>query len=318
MKGTTDEASENFCGGCGTRARAKDYFCVSCGRRLNSEAPDPEVRKEHQGTTDDSVDAEPPKLGETSHEGYKAGSKALAGSLPEMLGRLGFWGLLALILVGLIASVVLSPLVLLALVLLFGASLIGVVVRLGQRRSFARWGGVAVVSLLLTFTFGVISNALYGGVLGSGGADYRVVHSYMDIGETNTLLLSVFSNADDEAGLRAIAESVAESAINDEKLVDVDVVEVAVLDPDTTVEDPFEPVSGVKPKDPEAKPYDLDGNGSATINLSADTYYGSLGDVYLPSGYYEVFHSGNGGDCDTVGAQDCNLDEVEEYPIPAW
>ncbi len=318
MTGTMDEASDNFCGGCGTRARAEDSFCVSCGRRLNSEASDAEVREEKLSTTDASVKAEPLKLGRTLHEGYKAASKASAGSLSGMLGRLGFWGLLTLILVGLIASVVLSPLVLLALVLLFGASLIGVIVRLGQRRSFARWGGVAVVSLLLAFTFGGISNALYGGVLGSGGADYRVVHSYMSPGETNTLTLSVFSDADDEAGLRAIAESIAESVVNDEKLVDVDVVEASILDPDTTVEDPMESFTGVRPKDPEADPWDLDSNGTATINLSADTYYGSLGDVYLPSGYYEVLHSENGGDCDLVGAQDCNLDEVEEYPIPAW
>ncbi len=226
--------------------------------------------------------------------------------------KLAIAGLVLLILVTL-----LSPLALVAAVLVFGISVVALIVRVAQRGAVLRWGGVAVVSLLLTFTFGVISNALYGGVLGSGGADYRVVHSYMDPGETNILLLSVFSNADDEAGLRAIAESVAESVVNDEKLVDVDVVEVGVLDPDTTVEDPFEPVSGVKPKDPEAKPYDLDGNGSATINLSADTYYDSLEDNSLPSGYYEVLHSGNGGDCDLVGDQDCNLDEVEEYPIPA-
>ncbi len=317
MNETTMQESENFCRGCGTRARAEDSFCVSCGRRLDSEAPDAEVREEPQSTADASVEAEPPKLGRTAHEGYEAGPGTPAGSLSGMLGRLGFWGLLALILVGLIASVVLSPLVLLALVLLFGASLIGVIVRGSQRRSVLRWSGVAVVSVFLAFAFGFISNALYGGVLGSGGADYRVVHSSAIAGETPTLSLSVFSDADDEEGLRAIAEGVIESVNDDEDLVDFAVVEVSVLDPDTTVEDPFEPISGVRPKDPEADPYDLDGNGGVWINFSADNYYDSFRDDSLPPGYYEVFHSGNVGDCDLVGGRDCNLDEVEEYPIPA-
>ncbi len=317
-----------FCGTCGAEVRAGSAFCVSCGTRL---VPGPEG----EGTPhpDPPSDGRSPLSGtihetlQRASERLRAASTGLDGTalrrVPERavmwfkdlpgVPKLAIAGLVLLILV-----TVLSPLALVAAVLVFGISVVALIVRVAQRGAVLRWGGVAVVSLLLTFTFSVISNALYGGVLGSGGADYRVVHSYMDPGETNILLLSVFSDADDEAGLRAIAESVAESVVNDEKLVDVDVVAVDVLDPDTTVEDPMESFTGVRPKDPEADPWDLDSNGNATINLSADTYYDSLEDNSLPSGYYEVLHSGNGGDCNLVGAQDCNIDEVEEYPIPAW
>jgi hypothetical protein len=75
----------------------------------------------------------------------------------------------------------LSPLFLVAAVLLFGVSLIGLVVRAGQRWtgrrvSFSGWGTAAVASLVLMFAFAGVSGALYGGAfargpnLGSGDA----------------------------------------------------------------------------------------------------------------------------------------------------
>lgn len=57
------------------------------------------------------------------------------------------------------------PLGLVTALLLFGVSLIGLIVRLGQRRSVKGWGIVAVTSLLLAFVFGSISNSLYNGEL---------------------------------------------------------------------------------------------------------------------------------------------------------
>jgi 23S rRNA pseudoU1915 N3-methylase RlmH len=57
---------------------------------------------------------------------------------------------------------VLSPLGLVVAAVLFGIGLIGLVVRVAQRRSIEGWGIVAVGSLALVFAFGGISDALYG------------------------------------------------------------------------------------------------------------------------------------------------------------
>lgn len=239
----------------------------------------------------------------------------MTGYLSAILGRLGFWGLLALILAGLIASVVLSPLVILAAVLVFGASLIAVVARIRQRRSVLRWGGVAVFSLFLALAFSGISNILYDRSFGLfGGSDYSVVYSESSFAEIPTLELAVLSDSDDEEGLRIIAEDI----IKDEDLGNADVVSVSVFDPDTTIQGEDNLWPGVKPKDPDADPFDLDSNGVATINLSADGYETFRGGS-LPRGYYQVLHSEDILDCNLADT-DCQAqviyDHVEQYPIP--
>jgi hypothetical protein len=77
-----------------------------------------------------------------------------------------------LILVGLVLLVLLvllSPVVAIVAALLFGVSIIALIIRVSQKRSVKEWGIVAVGSVVLMFTFGGISDVLYGiGFVGGG------------------------------------------------------------------------------------------------------------------------------------------------------
>ncbi len=77
-----------------------------------------------------------------------------------------------LILVGLavlVLLVLLSPVAAIIAALLFGVSIIALIIRVTQKGSIKNWGIVAVASVVLMFTFGGISDALYGiGFVGGG------------------------------------------------------------------------------------------------------------------------------------------------------
>jgi hypothetical protein len=96
-----------------------------------------------------------------------------SGMIREKLAPWGLWGVLAVILGGLLVLTVLSPLALAASVLLLVASVVALIIRVAQGRPVKNWGIVAVASVVLMFTFGGISVALYGGgesdTAGGGG-----------------------------------------------------------------------------------------------------------------------------------------------------
>lgn len=121
----------------------------------------------------------------------------------------------------------------LAAVLLLTASVIGSIVRIGQGRSFLRWGDVAVVSPILTFVFGGISDALYSDPLALfGNPGYRVVYSDpSSLGEVPTLMLSVLSHYKDEEGVISIAEGVVDPV----DLSGAEVADVRAFDPGNSV-----------------------------------------------------------------------------------
>jgi len=81
--------------------------------------------------------------------------------------KLIFVGLAVLVLL-----VLLSPVAAIIAALLFGVSIIALIIRVVQKGSIKNWGIVAVTSVVLMFTFGGISDALYGiGFVGSSGTD---------------------------------------------------------------------------------------------------------------------------------------------------
>lgn len=311
---------QRYCHNCGAEIKSGNSFCVSCGVRLDSQTRDTEAREGLPRTTDDIPPAgtEHPNPGPLNND-YGAGSKLGLGSLMERLGRLGFLGLLALISGGLIASVVLSPLVLLAVILLFGVSLIGLIVRIGQRRSVFGWGGVVVGSFALILLFSGISNLLYEGLLGFSGTDYRVVNSDLSSKGLSfssrtvpTLSLVVLSNSTDEDGIRDIVGSIVENDLAETEVYgSFQAIELFIFDSDTTIEDPSEPLFGVRPRDPKATLEDLEGV-SVQANLSSNRYKTFFGP--LPAGYYEV--SSDDNHCDMTKPETCSSENYDRYPIP--
>ncbi|QIN82781.1 hypothetical protein GBA63_09060 [Rubrobacter tropicus] len=88
-----------------------------------------------------------------------------------------------LVLVGLVVLVLLvflSPVAMIVAGLLFGVSIIALIIRVAQKGSIKNWGMVAIGSVVLMFTFGLMSDALYGirfmgssGPIGSSGGSDR-------------------------------------------------------------------------------------------------------------------------------------------------
>ena len=164
---------QRYCRNCGAEARLGNAFCTSCGANL---VP----RTEGHGPTH-SNPMPPGRSGSfidplrTALQGaiqrLRGGSSAFRGgdlrSVPQGAMR-WFKDLPAVpkaVLVGLVLLVLfvlLSPLAMLAAALLFGVSVIALIVRARQRRSKGRWPIVTVTSLVLILAFAGISNALYG------------------------------------------------------------------------------------------------------------------------------------------------------------
>lgn len=173
---------QRYCRTCGAEVRPGSAFCISCGTRL---IPGPEG----EGTPHP---APPPggwsmPFADTIHESLQGASGWLRaastgldkGALLRLPERAVRWfkdlpSTPKLVIAGVLLLAlftVLSPLALVAAVLVFGVSVVALIVRVAQRGSVVRWGLVAAASLVLIFAFAGISSALYGEVMASGGSE---------------------------------------------------------------------------------------------------------------------------------------------------
>lgn len=189
------EGSEGqlYCRNCGAELRPGMTFCTSCGAPVSSGAGGP-------GPSSSGPDG-PRRLGSfvgdlrrsfrRSADGLRGTFSGSADGLRDTFSGVGTdgirrlpgktvaWfrglsGVPKLVLVGLVLLVLLvllSPVAVIVAGLLFGVSIIALIIRLAQKRSVKNWGMVAVGSVVLMFTFGFMSNALYGiGFMGSSGS----------------------------------------------------------------------------------------------------------------------------------------------------
>ncbi len=173
---------QRYCTNCGAQTRPGNAYCVSCGAGV---AP---ARTDGTGAQGSGADTGDASGGPSGFPGMSAFSpRAPREALRDLPRRfieasaakkaaLGVACLLALVaLAGL--SALLSPVLAVAAVLVFGVSLIGLVVRTGQRLAGQRaslwgWGITAAASLVLAFASAGVSGALYSeGSAGGSGSD---------------------------------------------------------------------------------------------------------------------------------------------------
>jgi hypothetical protein len=173
---------QRYCTNCGAQVRPGTAFCVSCGASLTPGAQ--EVGPTNPGPTPSEgsslFDTLLVQLRRAVNRLREILSGVDANDLRRLPGRILGWfrdlpSVLTLVLVGsivVILAVLLSPLAALISALVFGVSVIALIVRVAQRGSVKGWGTVAVASLVLMFAFGGISGALYGtGFVGSSAPD---------------------------------------------------------------------------------------------------------------------------------------------------
>jgi hypothetical protein len=212
---------------------------------------------------------------------------------------------------------VLSPLGLVAAAVLFGVSLIALVVRVAQRRSVRRWGIVAGASLVLVFALGGISNALYGSSKSdyvasdlesdaSSNPNYYVADSELNTwqGKRN-LGMFIFSDSLSKADLRSIADDIVETKGDS----NVDIVSASVYDTGSNVYDPGGPlrVKGKGPKNKDGS-FQIGENSMVIVNFS-NVAYDDLGpDVAVPKKHYKIVMDGS---CDL----EKNRCAMYDYPI---
>jgi hypothetical protein len=133
------------------------------------------------------------------------------------------------VIVGLILLVLLiflSPLAVIVAALLFGLSILALIIRAVQRRSLKGWGIAAVASLVLMLTFGAMSEVLYGtGFMGGTSSsergevgdvsqkvttyDYRILGGVTPIGK-GVGMAFVETNLESDAELQALCNPLAE------------------------------------------------------------------------------------------------------------
>jgi zinc-ribbon domain len=158
---------------CGAEIRPGNAFCVSCGAPVSSGFEESgsvnsgPATSEGLGSFAGDLRA---KLRRAADRLGGAFSGFRAEDLRHLTGRAPRWfrnlpGILKLVLVGavvLVLAVLLSPLSVLICALVFGVSLIALIVRVAQRGSIRGWGIIAVASLVLMLVSGGISDSLYG------------------------------------------------------------------------------------------------------------------------------------------------------------
>lgn len=170
---TDSEQPHKYCHTCGAEQKAESNFCVTCGKHL---VPPPEGLS--SASSAPPLPNPPPSFYDGAQEKLQGGLRWLRASSPDLnrgaLKRLlrralqwfkSFPGVLKLAIVGLIMLMlltILSPLALVAAALVFGVSIVVLIVRVTQQKSFGSWGLVAAISLVLLFTFGSLSEILYG------------------------------------------------------------------------------------------------------------------------------------------------------------
>ena len=248
------------CSDCGAEVRLGSAFCTSCGANLTLDGRNP-------GQDSSPSSGQSPSMNDVVQEKLQGIARRFRGSsfssttnirsAPQNLLR---WfkslpvALKATIVVlgALVLLTVLSPLGLVVALLLFGTSIIGLIVRAGQRRSVKGWGVIAVASLVFALVFGSVSNALYGNVtLGdasssSGDAvkgnpssaapapDYYVVESKLiSGGDERWFWLTIFSNSLSRENLKDIVRDLAETR---NEIPNADAVSAIVVDSDDAIE----------------------------------------------------------------------------------
>lgn len=166
-----------YCRNCGTEIRPGMTFCVSCGTPVtpvgggpgpSSPGFDlPERMRSFLGDLRRSLWQSRDGLSGTFSGFGTDGIKRIPRRALNWFRDLS--GVPKLVLVGLVLLVlliVLSPVAVIVAGLLFGVSIIALIIRVAQKGSLKNWGLVAVGSMVLMFAFGGISGALYGGVAG--------------------------------------------------------------------------------------------------------------------------------------------------------
>jgi hypothetical protein len=162
---------QRYCTNCGAEIRPGNSFCTSCGTPLT-----PQTQQESGPTHPGS----PPLAGPSPFNNLLARlRKTFSGVSGEDLRRLPrrVWewfrdlpSVPKLVIVGsvlLVLLIILSPLAVIVAALSLGVSIIALIIRVAQRRSLRGWGIAALASLVLMFTFGAMSDVLYGtGLIG--------------------------------------------------------------------------------------------------------------------------------------------------------
>lgn len=169
--------SHDSCPNCRAELRPGNAFCASCGEQVSEpdEPPDQERSASPPSEnpfTSNNVPREGllralRRLGVAYSTFRGDGPKGTFGRASRRFKELSItYQVLVVALmvpVTLLLLVLLSPLTTVACAILLGVSLIGLIVRVGQRRSVRGWGFVTALSLVLALTFSVIANELYGG-----------------------------------------------------------------------------------------------------------------------------------------------------------
>jgi zinc-ribbon domain len=160
---------QRYCPICGAEVRPGDAFCAACGVNLTSEGGNP--RQDNSSSS-----RQPLLINDVVKEKFQdivrgfrgsPGSSATNVRSPQNLLR-WFKDLpvvlkAAVVVLGaLLLLTVLSPLGLVAALLLFGVSIIGLIVRVGQRRSIKGWSIAAATSLALVVVFSYFSTVVLG------------------------------------------------------------------------------------------------------------------------------------------------------------
>ncbi len=168
------EGSQRYCGNCGAEVRQDTRFCVSCGAGLKPGSQNPNTTSSNSSPSEkvdssanETLWTDIQSFGQRVREGFAGSSEP---SFRQMSNRMVRWFeslpvALKVAVVGIVALVLLvllSPLALIAAGLLLGISLIALLIRVAQRGEIKGWGLAAVVSLVLVFLLGGISNAVYG------------------------------------------------------------------------------------------------------------------------------------------------------------
>lgn len=186
---------QRFCTNCGHQVRSNTTFCVNCGA---SSLP-------NQGPTEPSSISSGPSPSErfgSMADSLRAGFQKMkarfstASSNPSgntwrgtpsrflswfrdipigaKFALAGFLGILGLIILAL-----LSPVMRVVAIIVFGVSILAMVVRGVQRKSIREWGVIAVASLVFILIFGGVSGIFY------GSEDTNVAGSQYDTEETS-------------------------------------------------------------------------------------------------------------------------------------
>jgi hypothetical protein len=257
MEGS-DQRQQRYCGKCGAPVRPGNTFCTSCGETVAPET-------EHLGGSasepvSESVSREP-ESSDRARPGLPPGKQsaspvdALRGAIRRILkrlevssstirgddlrgvkGRIWQWlkdlpvayKVVGVIVGALLLLTVLSPLATLVAALLFGVSIIALVVRAIQRRSLKEWGIVAVSSLVLTLMFSGIASVLYGiEFFGTSVPEYNIEsQGYVESKRSTTLFMMVSTDSLNEEDVEAVAKDIQS------RTTDEDAVAVSVYDED--------------------------------------------------------------------------------------